>query len=78
MAEIDADYRVVGFEEKPQHDAPRRSRFDPSMISASMGIYVFKTEVLLRALHEDAQRLRLQPRFRQGRDPAPPRARAAW
>ena len=25
------------------------------MVSASMGIYVFNTDVLLRALHEDAQ-----------------------
>ncbi len=55
VAEIDADYRIVGFEEKPQHGHPKRSRFDPSMVSASMGIYVFDTEVLLRALHEDAE-----------------------
>jgi glucose-1-phosphate adenylyltransferase len=55
IAEIDADYRIVGFEEKPQHGNPARSRFDASMVSASMGIYVFNTEVLLRALHEDAQ-----------------------
>jgi glucose-1-phosphate adenylyltransferase len=48
VMEIDADYRIVGFEEKPQHGNPKRSRFDPSMISASMGIYVFNTEVLLR------------------------------
>ena len=33
---------------------PSARAFDPSMVSASMGIYVFKTEVLLRALHEDA------------------------
>ena len=49
-----------------------------SMVSASMGIYVFNTDVLLRALHEDAQDPEFQPRFRQGRDPAPawrPRAR---
>ena len=55
VAEIDADYRIVGFEEKPRPEDARRSRFDPSMISASMGIYVFNTDVLLRALHEDAQ-----------------------
>jgi glucose-1-phosphate adenylyltransferase len=55
VAEIDEDYRIVGFEEKPQHDHPKRSRFDPNMLSASMGIYVFKTDVLLEALHEDAQ-----------------------
>jgi len=55
VAEIGADYRVVGFEEKPQHGNPIRSRFDPAMVSASMGIYVFNTGVLLDALHEDAQ-----------------------
>ena len=55
VLEIDADYQMAGFEEKPQHDHPFPSRFDPSMVSASMGIYIFNTGVLLRALHEDAQ-----------------------
>jgi glucose-1-phosphate adenylyltransferase len=55
VAEIAPDYRIVGFEEKPQHQSPARSRFDPSMISASMGIYVFNTDVLLRALHQDSE-----------------------
>src|SRR5579872_2843658 len=55
VAEIDADHRIVGFEEKPQHGKPRRSAFDPDAVSASMGIYVFDTRVLLDALHEDAQ-----------------------
>jgi len=55
VAEIDENYRVVGFEEKPKHGNPKRSRFDPDMVSASMGIYIFETPVLLRAIHEDAQ-----------------------
>ncbi len=55
VAEIFDDYRVVGFEEKPKHGNPKRSRFDSSMVSASMGIYLFATDVLLTALHEDAQ-----------------------
>ena len=55
VLEIADDYQVTGFEEKPQHDHPARSRFDPSMVSASMGIYIFNTGVLLRALHEDSQ-----------------------
>jgi glucose-1-phosphate adenylyltransferase len=55
VMEIDSDYRVTGFEEKPQHGHPVRSQFDPNMVSASMGIYVFNTEVLLRLLHADAQ-----------------------
>jgi glucose-1-phosphate adenylyltransferase len=55
VVEIEEDYQIVGFEEKPQHGHPKPSRFDSSMVSASMGIYVFNTDVLLRALHEDAQ-----------------------
>jgi len=55
IVEIDASDRIVGFEEKPRHGHAKRSRFDRSMVSASMGIYVFSTEVLLEALHEDAE-----------------------
>ena len=55
VVDIDADYRVVGFEEKPKPEDAMRSSFNPDMISASMGIYVFNTDELLRALHEDAQ-----------------------
>jgi glucose-1-phosphate adenylyltransferase len=55
VAEIAPDYRIAGFEEKPRHGSPARSPFDPSMISASMGIYVFNTDVLLRALHDDSE-----------------------
>ena len=55
VLEIADDYKVTGFEEKPQHDHPARSRFDDSMVSASMGIYIFNTAVLLRALHVDSQ-----------------------
>jgi glucose-1-phosphate adenylyltransferase len=55
IAEIDDNYRIRGFEEKPKHGNPKRSPFDPAMVSASMGIYVFQTSVLLKALHADAQ-----------------------
>jgi glucose-1-phosphate adenylyltransferase len=54
IADIAEDYRVRGFEEKPQHGNPVRSVFNPDMVSASMGIYVFNTEVLIQALMEDA------------------------
>lgn len=55
VVDIDpATYRVRGFEEKPQHGHPARSAFDPNMISASMGIYIFRTKVLLEALRADA------------------------
>jgi glucose-1-phosphate adenylyltransferase len=55
ITEIAEDFRIVGFEEKPKHGHPVPSRFDPNMVSASMGIYLFRTNVLLEALHEDSQ-----------------------
>jgi len=50
---IGDDFRITGFEEKPQHGNPTRSRFNPEMCSASMGIYLFSTAALLDALAED-------------------------
>jgi len=55
VIEADSEHRVIGFEEKPQHGNPARSVFNPNMISASMGVYLFKTDVMLRALVEDAE-----------------------
>ncbi len=43
-----------GFEEKPAHGNPCPSAFNPAMVSASMGIYLFRTSVLLDALRADA------------------------
>ncbi|HTA42795.1 MAG TPA: glucose-1-phosphate adenylyltransferase [Bryobacteraceae bacterium] len=54
VADIDPDYRVRGFEEKPKHGNPRRSVFDSDMVSASMGIYMFETRVLVDELIADA------------------------
>jgi glucose-1-phosphate adenylyltransferase len=54
VAQIDREYRVYGFEEKPRHGNPVRSPFDPAMISASMGIYIFNTNVLIEELLDDA------------------------
>jgi glucose-1-phosphate adenylyltransferase len=54
IVEMDARYRVVGFEEKPQHDHPARSVFNPGMLSASMGVYLINTSTLLQGLMEDA------------------------
>jgi len=55
VVEIDATHRAIGFEEKPQHGNPVRSVFNPAMVSASMGVYVFNTPTLLEALMEDAE-----------------------
>jgi glucose-1-phosphate adenylyltransferase len=55
VAEIGENHRVLGFEEKPKHGSPARSAFNPGMISASMGIYVFQPKVLADALRADAE-----------------------
>jgi len=55
VLEIDQEYRITGFEEKPAHGSPVRSAFNPDMISASMGVYVFNTKVLLDTLFEDSE-----------------------
>ncbi len=55
VCEIAEESRIVGFEEKPRHGSPVRSRFNPDKVSVSMGIYVFNTDVLLRALREDSE-----------------------
>ena len=53
IVEIDSEFRIRRFEEKPSHGHPSRSHFNPQMCSASMGIYLFSTRVLLDALRED-------------------------
>ena len=55
VVDITPDQRVVGFEEKPRHGHPVRSIFNPAMVSASMGIYIFNRDVLLRLVREDAE-----------------------
>jgi glucose-1-phosphate adenylyltransferase len=56
IADIGPDHQIRGFEEKPKHGNPCRSIFDSSMVSASMGIYVFNAKFLARVLVEDAAR----------------------
>ena len=51
---IDDESRIVGFEEKPDH--PKPTPHNPNLALASMGIYIFSTEVLVRQLSEDAKR----------------------
>src|SRR5579863_9754513 len=54
VVEIDRDGRITGFEEKPQQTS-LRSPYNPSMISGSMGVYLFNTDVLLPILLKDAE-----------------------
>ncbi|HUM05178.1 MAG TPA: glucose-1-phosphate adenylyltransferase [Terriglobales bacterium] len=54
VVEIDRDSRIVGFLEKPK-STDLRSPYDPTKISASMGIYIFNREVLIPVLLKDAE-----------------------
>jgi glucose-1-phosphate adenylyltransferase len=54
VAEIAPDHRVTDFEEKPTHGRPPRSPFNPDMVSASMGVYIFETSVLIDELRRDS------------------------
>jgi glucose-1-phosphate adenylyltransferase len=54
IAQVNDDCRIGGFEEKPEHNHPWHSYFNSDMCSASMGVYLFSTSVLLDALYKDA------------------------
>ncbi|HEU68934.1 MAG TPA: glucose-1-phosphate adenylyltransferase [Candidatus Acetothermia bacterium] len=49
---VDGERRVLRFQEKPAEPTP--SPDDPGVCLASMGIYVFRPEILARRLEEDA------------------------
>lgn len=69
IADMDDQFRITAFEEKPKHGHPQPSRFNPQACSASMGVYLFSTEVLLEALMEDAENANSSHDF--GRDVLP-------
>jgi glucose-1-phosphate adenylyltransferase len=52
--DIQQNGEVVGFEEKPKQ-TKLRSPYNPDMVSGSMGVYLFNTDVLLPALLKDAE-----------------------
>jgi glucose-1-phosphate adenylyltransferase len=54
VVEVARNGEVIGFLEKPKK-TDLRSPFDPNMVDASMGIYLFNTDVLLPALIRDAE-----------------------
>jgi glucose-1-phosphate adenylyltransferase len=54
IIEADRTHRIVGFEEKPKNPKPMPT--DASRAYASMGNYLFETELLIDALQEDARR----------------------
>ena len=54
VMEVDENDRIIGFEEKPQKPKPLPN--DPLHALISMGIYLFNTETLVRAVIQDAKR----------------------
>ena len=54
ILEVDEDWRVVGFEEKPEN--PKTVPGKPDWCLVNMGVYVFDSEHLVRELREDAER----------------------
>jgi glucose-1-phosphate adenylyltransferase len=54
VMEIARDGRITGFEEKPRQ-TKLRSPYNPEMVSGSMGVYIFNTDVLLPVLLKDAE-----------------------
>ncbi|MEK7411880.1 MAG: glucose-1-phosphate adenylyltransferase [Planctomycetota bacterium] len=53
VMQVDADWRITGFQEKPKHPTPIPGR--PDLALASMGNYLFEREPLMTALTEDAK-----------------------
>ena len=50
---VDEDYRILGFEEKPEHPTPLPN--DPTRCLASMGNYIFDTDFLFEHLKRDSE-----------------------
>ncbi|HEX5435041.1 MAG TPA: glucose-1-phosphate adenylyltransferase, partial [Candidatus Angelobacter sp.] len=54
VVDVDRYGRIIGFEEKPR-TTHLRSPYHPDMVSGSMGVYLFNTDVLLPVLLKDAE-----------------------
>ena len=52
VLEVDGENRIVSFEEKPE--SPKPVPDQPNLAKVNMGVYLFNTEVLCRAISEDA------------------------
>jgi glucose-1-phosphate adenylyltransferase len=51
IMEVDEDWKIVGWEEKPKNPKPLPN--DPTRALASMGNYIFETDPLIAVLEED-------------------------
>ncbi len=54
VAEVDEEFRILGFQEKPKED-PKTIPGDPNHVLASMGIYLFQTETLVEILRSGSE-----------------------
>jgi len=54
VVEVGTDGEILGFQEKPKSTTVR-SPFNPDSVDVNMGIYIFNTEVLLKALIADSE-----------------------
>ena len=54
VVDVDREGRIVGFQEKPRV-TDIRSPYNPRMVSGSMGVYLFNTDVLIPLLLKDAE-----------------------
>jgi len=50
---VDDEHRIIQFEEKPEQVKPCGD--DPDHVLASMGVYIFNTDFLIKILEEDSQ-----------------------
>jgi len=53
VIQVDENWRITGFQEKPANPTPIPDR--PDMALVSMGNYIFNKQILLDALHADAK-----------------------
>jgi glucose-1-phosphate adenylyltransferase len=54
IAEVNEEFRILGFQEKPKEN-PKTIPGDPNRVLASMGIYVFRTDTLLKMLQSGSE-----------------------
>ena len=53
ILEVDEDYRIIGFEEKPK--SPKTIPGNPNLSLCSMGVYLFNTDILFSNLEADSK-----------------------
>ena len=67
VIEVDSDWRILGFEEKPKE--PKSIPGDPDQALVSMGNYLLETDLLVKTLEDDASNRESKHDF--GRDILP-------